>query len=233
MARRSAQRPAHRPGSHRLLGPGRCSGLQRAAGNAAVADLVRRPSRATAVAIQREVSNVQAAPRGTLHCGDGPAGDGRGGHLRRLVRPDAQATSTRSGPRTGGCRCTELDADLADELTESELAHVRRLLATAPRTPRPATTRSSGPARVTGPGRRHASSRRRCRTGAPRRPAGQRPRRPRGLRDRGDRSRVPGPHRARAPGRPPRRALERETGAGDGAPALMLAEGEGPAARSG
>ena len=101
-------------------------GLQRSAGNAAVRGLIGRS------VVQREVSEAQADRiAGQLH--EAMAGWGTDEEAIYGASRDARRRiSTRSGRRTPGCRSTGLEADLRDELTDSEMARAQQLMAAAP-----------------------------------------------------------------------------------------------------
>lgn len=141
--------PVGRLGPDRTMPPtlqaGLMLGLQRSAGNAAVRGLVGRAGRPVAAGgsagrgprptqavVQRDVSEAQADRlAGQLHEameGWGTDEEAIYGALSGRTRTDLDAI------RTAYARLSSagLEADLQDELTDDELAHVRQLMASAP-----------------------------------------------------------------------------------------------------
>ena len=114
------------------LDPDGVLSLQRSAGNAAVRSLVDRAGRTPALSVQREVS-VDQAGRIAERLHDAMKGWGTDeeaiyGALsgRSQTDVDAITLAYKKYSEDG------LDADLKDELTDSEYAHVKQLLRTAP-----------------------------------------------------------------------------------------------------
>lgn len=108
------------------IGPGLMLGLQRSAGNAAVRGLIGRS------VVQREVSEAQADRiAGQLHeamAGWGTDEEAIYGALSGRTPTDLDAIRTAYARLSS----TGLEADLRDELTDSEMARAQQLMAAAP-----------------------------------------------------------------------------------------------------